>query len=280
MAEKADDGQNNGSLQTRIGEREGERRGPENGTPNNVLAAETVAEKTACDGTHGRSGEKSEETELGCLDRNAELADKEKREIAVDAGDIEMLGKHQHDQHRHGPPDRLAGQTAALGIHSPGNGPGMGQLPAVPLADPHENDRRNDGRQRKPTNSTLHVRHDDQGRQQRSHGRTAIAANLKDGLRQSLASARSQLRDLRSLGVENRRPEPDDADGSDQHPEIGRNGERTQTDQRKTHADEQGIRPGMTVGISPDERLENGRSQLKHQGNDTYLREQIGRAHV
>ena len=75
----------------------------------------------------------------------------------------------------------------------------------VPLADARQ-DRNGDKRQRgEPDDGSLAERHDDERGHQRPERLAEIAADLKQRLRKTMASARCRARHTRSLGMEDRR---------------------------------------------------------------------------
>ena len=144
---------------------------------------------------------------------------------------------------------------------------------AIPITHPRQEERSQQSRQRKPPHGVLPERYDYQCRQQRSYRIASIAAHLEDGLRQALTSARSQLRHPRSFRMKHRRAATYQCHREEYQQEIGGKRQSQQPHQREAHPQRKGIGLRMAVGIQPDEWLEDGGSQLKHQRDDANLRE-------
>ena len=74
-----------------IGQRQRERQRPENGEPDDVFAAEAIAERPAEERTRCVGGKEDEEIELGCLHRHLKLVDQIEDVIARQARHVELF---------------------------------------------------------------------------------------------------------------------------------------------------------------------------------------------
>ena len=86
--------------QAGIGQRQRERQRAEDREPDDVFAAEAIAERSAEERAGRVGGEEDEEIELRRLGRDAELVDQIEDVIARQARDVELLREQQRDQHR------------------------------------------------------------------------------------------------------------------------------------------------------------------------------------
>ena len=112
-----------------------------------------------------------------------------------------------------------------------------------------------------------------QGGQQRAQRIAGIPAYLEDRLRQPLAAARSQLGHTRRLGMEDRRSPSDQADRQEDPHKPRSHGEQQQPHQREAHAHGERIGLRMAVGMQPDKGLQDGRSHLEDQRDESDLSE-------
>ncbi len=81
----------------------------------------------------------------------------------------------------------------------------MQQASLVPAAHAHQQDDAQQGHQGKPSHSFLPVRQHHKGGEQRSDGRSRVAANLEDRLRQAQPAAGGKARHPRRLRMEDGR---------------------------------------------------------------------------
>ena len=93
----------------------------------------------------------------------------------------------------------------------------------------------------------------------------AVAAGLKERLRQAVPAAGRRARDPRRLGMEDRRTDADQGRGQEQQRKRRRHREQQQSAERETHADRQRVRLRMPVGVEADERLQQRRGHLTRQ---------------
>ena len=146
-------------------------------------------------------------------------------------------------------------------------------LVLVPAADARADGNREQRAERKPGDAALALRNDDPGGQQRPHGTAGIAADLKNRLRQSVAAARGQARDARGFRMENRGARADQG-AARQHASVARRQRQGQKPkQREAHADAQGIRLWMFVGVDADQGLQQGGAHLIGEGDGADLHE-------
>ena len=112
---------------------------------------------------------------------------------------------------------------------------------------------------------------DDDGCQQWSYCRTAIATHLEDGLCQTLLTSRCHLCHSRSRGMKHRRTQTYDTYSQKNQKIILGESQQEQAHQCETHADGEGIGTGMLIGIKSCERLQDRRCHLENQRDDAYL---------
>ena len=179
---------------------------PENRPPDDELAPDAVADRSADDGARRHRGQKQEQVELRVLHRHVKLVHQVEREIVGQADQVEVLGEDQRDQDGHGQDhfcawagrvDAWPGAVWALGRggrfffdHAP-----TPLSTAIPSSATSENQ----AMLRWP------LRQHDERRQQRAGGGARIPADLKQRLRQAVLSARGQARHPRRLRMEDRR---------------------------------------------------------------------------
>ena len=201
---------------------------------------------------------------------DAELLHQIEGVIAGQAGQVEILGGDEQQQHAYGGDDaaarqRIDGSRLPLRL--------VALLMAVPLPDLVEHAHGQQGQHREPGQTALAQRQHDQRRQQRAHGGAAVAADLEDGLRQPVAATGGHPRYARGLRVENRRADADHGRAEQQQREGGGAGEQQQAGERRAHANHQRIGLGMLVGVETDQRLQQRGGGLVGQGQQTDLGE-------
>ncbi len=100
--EAGEEGADEGPREVDEGHGEGEGGGSQDGEPYHVLPPELVAQHASRYCSDGKGGKEDEEAELGGLHGNAELVHQEEREVAGDAGRIEILREDQQDENHQG----------------------------------------------------------------------------------------------------------------------------------------------------------------------------------
>ena len=260
-----------GHREAHIGHGQGEGGRSEDGEPNDIFPAEPVAQHATCHRSDGERGEKHKEEQLRSLYRHAKLVDQEEREVARDARGVEIFREHEEHEYCQrsvfGPFGDVVvqrGLSLRMLHHILHTG-------LIPCAEPHHDQGGEQGGQGKPRDGVLAVRQDDDGRQQGSEGRSAVAAHLEDRLRQTLLAARRHLRYARCRGVEHRRSEAHDAHGDEYGEVMVGEGQCQEARQREAHAHGEGVRAWVAVGVQAGERLQDRRGHLKHERDDAYL---------
>ena len=141
----------------------------------------------------------------------------------------------------------------------------------IPDSQSYHDDGGKQGCKGKPGNGMLSERQDDDGCQQWSYCRTAIATHLEDGLCQTLLTSRCHLCHSRSRGMKHRRTQTYDTYSQKNQKIILGESQQEQAHQCETHADGEGIGTGMLIGIESCERLQDRRCHLENQRDDAYL---------
>ena len=271
--ESREEGEHDGPRQTDVGHGEGERSRAKNGEPYHVLASETVAEHAASERADGEGGEEHEEAYLRSLHRDAELVDEVEREVARDAGCVEVFREDEQDEYEQCAVLCASGDVRVQHFRLARMLHGILQAGFIPRSEAHHDECCEQGGYGEPRYGVLSEGQDDERREQRTERRTAVAAHLKDRLRKTLLAARRQLSHARRRRVEHGRAKAHDAH-SQQYEQIVL-GERKheQSGEREAHADGERIGARMAVGRESGEGLQNGGCHLKDERYDTYLRE-------
>jgi len=266
-------GRRHGPAQTEVGEREGEGRRAEDGEEDDVLPSVAVAEESAEQRPRGEGREEGEEAELRLPDGDAELFDQEEGEVAGHARREEVLREEHRHEDRQRPACLPGGESAARFPQGLPEMPRAVEHQAVPGAHADQYERGGEGRRREPSHRVLSVGEDDQRRQQRSDGASAVASHLEDGLRQALPPARGHLRHARGFGMEDRRAAADQGHRQQDRRVSRGEGQTQQSGQRETHAHRERIGLRVAVGVRPHEGLEDRGGELEHQRDEPYLGE-------
>ena len=173
---------------------DGEGSGSQDGEPYHILSAELIAQHASCHCSDGEGGEEDKQAELGSLHGNTKLVYQEEREVAGDARRIEVLREDQQDENHQCPilgslGDVVVEERLLLRMVDH-----VGESRLIPSPQSNHENGSQQCRQGKPRDGVLTERQDDEGSQQWTYSRTAIAAHLEDGLRQTLLATRCQLR--------------------------------------------------------------------------------------
>ena len=269
--ESREEGEHDGPDKTDVGHGEGERSRAKDGEPYHVLASEAVAEHAA--GERADGGEEYEEAYLRSLHRDAEFVDEVEREVARDAGGVEVFREDEQDEYE---------QCAVLGtlrdmcvqhfrlarmLHC------ILQTGFIPRSEAHHDECCKHGGYGEPRYGVLSEGQDDERCEQRTERRTAVAAHLEDRLRETLLAARRQLRHARRRWVEHRRAEAHDAHRQEYEHIVFGEREHEQSGEREAHADGERIGARMAVGRESGEGLQNGGCHLKDERDNADLRE-------
>ncbi len=142
----------------------------------------------------------------------------------------------------------------------------------MPVADADEDDHREEGDSREPADARLAAGDDDKRGEDRPERGADIAADLKQGLREAVASARGHPRDPRGFRVEHRRPGAHHRRGEQQHEVAAGVCQQQQADQRHPHPDRQRIGLRAPIGEEPHRRLQERGDRLHRQGDQPDLR--------
>ena len=103
---------------------------------------------------------------------------------------------------------------------------------------------------------------DDEGRKQRAQRRSGVAAHLEHRLREAMMAARNHADHARGFRVKHRRTDAHQRSTHQKRRIGGHTRQRHQADEREAHANRQRIRPWPAIIEVPDERLQQGRSNL------------------
>ena len=271
--ESGEEGEHDGPCQTDVGHGESERSRAQDGEPYHVLASEAVAEHAAGERADGEGGEEHEEAYLRSLHRDAELVDEVEREVARDAGCVEIFREDEQDEYEQCAVLCASGDVRVQRFCLARMLHGVLQAGFIPRSEAHHDECCEQGGYGEPRYGVLSEGQDDECCEQRTERRTAVAAHLEDRLRKTLLAARRQLRHARRRRVEHGRAEAYDAH-SQQYEQIVL-GERKheQSGECEAHADGERIGARMAVGRQSGEGLQNGGCHLKDERYDTYLRE-------
>ena len=270
--EAGEEGADEGPREVGVRHGKGEGGGAQDGEPYHVFSTELVAKHAACHGADGEGCEEDEEAELRSLYGHAKLVDEEEREVARDARRVEILRENKQDKDEQSPilgslGDVVVEERLLLRmLHH------VCESRLIPSSEPDHDDGSQERRQGEPRDGVLPERQDDDGRKQGTHCRAAIAAHLEDGLRQALLAARCQLCHSRGSGVKDGRSQSHHAHRQENEQIVLGEGEQHQSSQCEAHTHRQCVRSRMLVGIETGEGLQDGRSHLKYQRYDAYLR--------
>ena len=199
-----------------------------------------------------------------------EFLDEEEGVIARHAGEVKILRENQGDQDGQGEEHFSRRERGSAGAGFRRWFEPVGVLP-VPMADFRQHDDSRQGGQGEPKDLDPSAGHDDERGQQRTEGGARIAADLKQGLRKTVPSARGHARHPRGFRMKNRRAHSDQGRGHENHGEVARQSQQHQAGERKAHPHGQGIGFRIPVRIEPDQRLQEGSGQLVGQGDQADL---------
>ena len=271
--ESGEEGEHDGPRQTDVGHGEGERSRAKDGEPYHVLASKTVAEHAAGERADGEGGEEHEEAYLRSLHRDAELVDEVEREVARDAGCVEVFREDEQDEYEQCAVLCASGDVRVQHFRLARMLHGILQAGFIPRSEAHHDECCEQGGYGEPRYGVLSEGQDDERCEQRTECRTAVAAHLEDRLCETFLAARRQLRHARRRRVEHGRAKAYDAH-SQQYEQIVL-GERKheQSGEREAHANGERIGARMAVGRQSGEGLQNGGCHLKDERYDADLRE-------
>ena len=174
---------------------------------------------------------------------------------------------------------RGTGEVGGRRRHPPSTPRRHRRMPVIPGPDIGQHRHRQQRDQREPADAALAARQHDERRQQRPGRRAGRSAQLKQRLRETVASAGSHACHAGRLGMEHRGANADQSRG-DHDQWIGvRHRQHQQSDETAAHGDRQRERLRVAVGHQPNHRLQHGRGQLRSQGDHANLSEikSIGR---
>ena len=203
-----------------------------------------------------------------------EAVDHEEGEIAVHSRQIEVLREDEDEEDDHRGDDPVAGKRGPVVVEDrvPRLLPRRDR-PRIPLSDPREHRDSDEGEEGEPDDARPSADRDDRGGEQGAQGRARVAPHLEDRLREAAPLARGHVGDARSLGMEDRRAQTDEADREKKKAETLRQGQGGESDQGEHHAAGQGIGLGLSVRYRAHDRLEERGGELVREGDESYLGE-------
>ena len=192
------------AVETTMRENEAERSRSENGNPDDILAANLIADRASDNGAGSRREEEYEQGNLRERDGDTELVHHIESEEIGQGGHVDILRKDEHRNDANGEDGHAFGQrTIAMGRDggmSLADGSEVGRVPSAHgTAD-------NNGQQSdetKPRHIGTSERRDKGSHSKRAERRAEITPDLKDGLRSATMPTRREGRDAACLGVKN-----------------------------------------------------------------------------
>ena len=146
-------------------------------------------------------------------------------------------------------------------------------MPLVPEADVPQHGARQQREQGDGAEPGPSPMHDDDRGDERPERRAGVAADLKERLRESEPATGRHPRHARRLGMEDRRPDAEQAGADEQHLVALGEGENGQSGEREECAAGKGERRRTAIGVESDERLQERRRDLIGEGDETDLDE-------
>ena len=223
-----------------MGEQQRERQHAEDRPPDHEFASETIAQGAADESARGGRAKEDKQIDLRNLHRDLKRLDEIERVIARQAREVEHLRKDEHDQERDRARHHFARQGGRRGRRAAPFGAGAPRR--IPLADPRQKSRSPAARAREPDDRPLAERHDDERGHQGSERLAEIAADLKQGLRKAMTSARRRAGHPRRFRMKDRRPHADHRDRDQKHGVAMAEGEQGQAEKGEQHRERQRIR--------------------------------------
>ena len=202
--------------------------------PDDVLAAEPIAQGSAGHAAHCRRGQEHEQQQLGSAHRNVKVIDEVEGVIAGDAREVDVLREHQRQQHRDGEDDVTARGTRCLRSRRARQARDAVRL--VPVSDIDEHHDAEQCRDGEPRHARLAARQHHEGREQRPRRGTEVAADLEHRLRQAVLAAGGHACHARGFGMEHRRAGADEGGREQQQRIAVGKGEQHEPHQREPHA--------------------------------------------
>ena len=271
--EADDDGEDPGPEEVGIRQEQGEGQDAEDGAPDNVFAAEAIADGATEEGAGGGGSEEGEEVQLRALDGDVEAGDQVEGVVAGEAGQVEIFREDQRHQDAHRNDD-LGAREVEVGDTSGMGGGGMAAAARQrPVADAIEDDDADEGEDAEPCHAVLAARQDDEGGEQGTDGTARAAAYLEEGLGEAVLAAGGHAGDAGGFGMEDGGPDSDERSGEEQPVEGGGEGEQEQSGEGDSHADGQGVGRCAAIREVADEGLQQRGGDLVDEGNDADLAE-------
>ncbi|EGE55424.1 hypothetical protein RHECNPAF_930071 [Rhizobium etli CNPAF512] len=255
----------------RVGKQQCEGNDAEDRKPDDETGTEAIADRSTEESADGDRAEEQEKHQLRLLHAEFELVDDIEGEVAGYARHVDVLRCRQQHEDQQRPDDPVLRQRQGSTDGSPAGV--LAPMAHVPVAHPAQHDHADHGDGGKPRDAVLPERQHDEGGKQRTDRLAGIAADLKKGLRKTVATTGGKTGDTRRFRMEDRRTEADQACRQQQQCETAGVAEQNKTAKGARHADRQRIGHRPAVGDDPDHRLQQGSGDLKRHGKKADLHE-------